>query len=93
MQMIQQPSSSMCMSAVRSRCSTAERITGVLHLKGAEALPGWLGSRKKTFSGGPTNVPVGPPRCRQLYVEWGSPNTTDTLVIMMKISHILKCEG
>ena len=28
-----------------------------------------------------------------LYVEWGSTNTTDTSVFMMKISHILKCEG
>ena len=30
---------------------------------------------------------------RKLYVEWGSTNTTDTSVFMMKISHILKCEG
>ena len=30
---------------------------------------------------------------QKLYVEWGSTNTTDTLVFMMKISHILKCEG
>ena len=29
----------------------------------------------------------------KLYVEWGSTNTTDTSVFMMKISHILKCEG
>ena len=28
-----------------------------------------------------------------LYVEWGSTNTTDTSVFMIKISHILKCEG
>ena len=28
-----------------------------------------------------------------LYVEWGSTNTTGTSVFMMKISHILKCEG
>ena len=47
--MIQQPSSSMCTSVVRSRRSAAERITGVLRLKGAEALPGWLGSSKKTI--------------------------------------------
>ena len=30
---------------------------------------------------------------QELYVEWGSTNTTDTSVFMMKISHILKCEG
>ena len=30
---------------------------------------------------------------QMLYVEWGSINTTDTSVFMMKISHILKCEG
>ncbi len=48
-QMSQQPSSSMCTSVVRSRRSAAECITGVLRLKGAEALPGWLGSSKKTI--------------------------------------------
>ena len=32
-------------------------------------------------------------RIDELYVEWGSTNTTDTSVFMMKISHILKCEG
>ena len=47
--MIQQPSSSMCTSVFRSRRGAAERITGVLRLKGAEALPGWLGSSKKTI--------------------------------------------
>ena len=37
--------------------------------------------------------------CRQkndspkLYVKWGCTNTTDTSVFMMKISHILRCEG
>ena len=30
---------------------------------------------------------------KRLYVEWGSTNTTDTSVFMMKISHILKYEG
>ena len=28
-----------------------------------------------------------------LYVEWGSTNTADTSVFMMKISHIMKCGG
>ena len=47
--MSQQPSSSVCKSVVRSRRSAAERITGVLRLKWAEALPGWLGGSNKTI--------------------------------------------